>query len=49
MGGGGGGCGGGGGGVERHFSVLLWAKTWAEDWSLSPSGTIWCVQLNTIS
>ena len=25
------------GGVERHFSVPLWAKTWAQDWSLGPS------------
>ena len=28
------------GGVEKHFSVLLWTKTWAEDWSLGPSWTI---------
>ena len=27
----------GGGGVERHVSVPLWAKTWAEVWSLGPS------------
>ena len=32
-----GGGGGGGDGVERHHSVPLWAKTWAEDWSLGPS------------
>ena len=25
----------GGGGVKRHFSVPLWAKTWAEDFSLN--------------
>ena len=31
---------GGGGGVERHFNVPLWAKTWAEDWSLGQGWTI---------
>ena len=31
---------GGGGGVERHFSVPLWAKSWAEYGSLGPSWTI---------
>ena len=29
----------GGGGVERHFIVLLRAKTWSEDGSLGPSLT----------
>ena len=28
-----------GGDVEKHFSVLLWAKIWTEDWSLGPSWT----------
>ena len=39
----------GGGGYHSEYSVLLWAKTWPEDWSFGPSWTIGCLSVDMFS